>query len=106
MNQKINQQPVQLFQEKLFELQEKILAFAKLFPVQLFFIRENPTTPSERARCFNSFRDILFGKTLKVFAYKMKFSIQEEGGEKQIFLTFREASEKNRNPNLQHLESS
>ena len=28
------------------------------------------------------------------FPFKMKFSIQEEGGEKQIFFTFKEASEK------------
>ena len=48
MNQKINQPPLRLFQEKLFELQEKILAFGKAFSSSAFFIRENPTTPSER----------------------------------------------------------
>ena len=30
----------------------------------------------------------------RIFPFKMRFSIQEEGGEKQIFFTFKEASEK------------
>ena len=33
-------------------------------------------------------------KKKKISSFKMKFSIQEEGGEKQIFFTFQEASEK------------
>ena len=43
----------------------------------------------------------------KKFAHlKMKFSIQEAGGEKQIFFTFKDASEKTGISSKKHFESS
>ena len=59
-----------------------------------FDIREKPITPSFLAQFLKNFKvTILFEKRKRkiFFTNKMKFSIQEEGKEKKVFLTFKEA---------------